>query len=342
MLTTSSTDLPAVAMPASNPTAMRAVTQDTYGGPDVLRLGQRPRPVPGAGEVLVEVRAAGLDRGTWHLMAGEPLVMRLVFGLRRPRQPVPGLDVAGVVVEVGEGVTRFRPGDEVLGVGKATWAELAVAKEAKLVAKPVALSFEQAAVLSISGMTALQAVDAGRVAAGRRVLVTGASGGVGSYVVQMAAARGAVVTGVASTPKLEFVRSLGAAEVVDYTAADPLDVAEPYDVIIDLAGNASIRRLRRALAPTGTLVIAGGEQAGRWFGGIDRQLRALLLSPFVRQRLTSFVNRERLVDLEGTVALVTAGEVAPTLDRTFPLGEAAAAMRMLVTGEVRGKVAVVP
>jgi NADPH:quinone reductase-like Zn-dependent oxidoreductase len=265
-----------------------------------------------------------------------------VFGLRRPRQPVPGFDVAGVVVEVGEGVTRFRPGDEVLGVGKATWAELAVAKEAKLVAKPAVLSFEQAAVLSISGMTALQAVDAGRVAAGRRVLVTGASGGVGSYVVQMAAARSAVVTGVASTPKLEFVRSLGAAEVVDYTAADPLDVTEPYDVIIDLAGNASIRRLRRALAPTGTLVIAGGEQAGRWFGGIDRQLRALLLSPFVRQRLTSFVNRERLVDLEGTVALVAAGDVTPTLDRTFPLDQAAAAMRMLVTGDVRGKVAVVP
>jgi NADPH:quinone reductase-like Zn-dependent oxidoreductase len=287
------------------------------------------------------VRAAGLDRGTWHLMTGTPYALRLAFGLRRPRNPVAGRDVAGTVVGVGPDVTRFAVSDEVYGVAPGSFAELATTKESKLAHKPEGLSFEEAAVVPVSGVTALEAVvDHGRVAAGQKVLVTGASGGVGSYAVQLAAAYGAEVTGVASTAKLDLVRSLGATHVVDYTTTDFAESGERYDLIVDIAGSSSLARLRRALAPTGTLVYTGGEGGDRLTGGMGRQLAGRLLSLFVRQRLTGFVNKERGADLERLTELIEAGRVRPSLDRVYPLDRAPQAMRQLESGEVRGKVAI--
>jgi NADPH:quinone reductase-like Zn-dependent oxidoreductase len=320
---------------------MRAIVQDRYGPAEVLELREVARPTVGSGEVLVRVHAAGVDRGVWHLMTGLPYPVRLAYGPRRPRTPTPGMDLAGVVVDVGSDVTRFRPGDEVFGIGVGTFADYARAPEAKLVAKPAGLTFEQAAVVAISGATALQAVrDHGRVRPGQQVLVIGASGGVGSYAVQIAKAYGAEVTGVASSTKLDLVRSLGADHVVDYTREDFADGTQRYDVIIDIGGNAGLSRLRGALTPTGTAVITGGETDGRWLGGYDRQLRASMLSPFVGQRLTTFVNKEALADLEALVELLEAGTVVPAVDRAFPLADAAKAVRYVEEGHARGKVVV--
>jgi len=238
---------------------MRAVVQDGYGTADVLHPAEvaLPRALR-ADEVLVRVRAAGLDRGTWHLMTGTPYAVRLVMGLRRPRQPILGLDLAGTVEAVGTEVTRFAPGDEVYGLGSGTFAEYAIAKEGKLAPRPAALTAVQAATVPVSAITALQAVtDLARVQAGQRVLVTGASGGVGTYAVQIAVAAGAEVTGVCSAAKADLVRSLGATHVLDYAHDDLAAVPDRYDVIIDLAGNTSLRRLRRALTPTGTAVLVG-------------------------------------------------------------------------------------
>lgn len=324
---------------AATPT-MRAVVQDTYGSADVLRLAHLPRPTAGDDEVLVRVRAAGLDRGTWHLMTGTPYAARLVVGLRRPRNPVPGRDVAGTVAAVGSAVTRFAVGDEVFGIAPGSFAEYAAAPEHKLAHKPEALSFEQAAVVPISALTALQGlVDVGRVEPGQNVLVTGASGGVGSYAVQLAKAFGAQVTGVSGTAKQDLVRSLGADHVIDYTRQDFADGEQRYDLILDIAGNPSLSRLRRALTPTGTAVIVGGEDAGRWTG-MSRQLRAVALSPFVRQRLTLLAAKERGSDLERLADLIVAGTLTPSLDRTYPLDQVPQAMRHLAAGKARGKVAI--
>ena len=329
-----------VPRPAATAT-MRAVVQHTYGSADVLRVAQVPRPTPGDQEVLVRVHAAGLDRGTWHLMTGTPYAARLVVGLRRPRNPVPGRDVAGTVAAVGSAVTKFAVGDEVFGIGPGSFAEYAVSQERKLAHKPEVLSFEQAAVVPISGLTALQGlVDLGRVEAGQRVLVTGASGGVGSYVVQLAASSGAHVTGVCSTTKLDLVRSLGAEHVIDYTRQDFADGGHRYDLIVDIAGNPSLSQLRRALTPRGTAVLVGGEGAGRWTG-MSRQLRAAAFSPFVTQRLALVVAKERGSDIERLRDLIVAGAVTPSLDRTFPLHEVPQAMRRLAAGQVRGKVAII-
>jgi NADPH:quinone reductase-like Zn-dependent oxidoreductase len=323
---------------------MQAIIQRAYGTSDVFEYGEAERPIIEAGEVLVEVRAAGLDRGTWHLMAGIPYVMRIAgFGLRAPKTTVPGLDLAGVVVEVGSAVTRFKPGDEVFGIGRGSFAQLAAAREDKLARKPSNLTFEQAAAVPVSGGPALQGlVDVGRLQAGQSVLITGASGGVGTYAVQIAKALGAVVTGVASTAKLDLVRSLGADHVVDYTREDFADGRQQYDLILDLAGNASLSRLRGALTPHGTAVLAGGEEGGRWFGGNDRQLRALALSPFVGQRLTTFIAKEHHSSLERLTELIEAGRVVPAIERTFPLREARAAMRHLEAGRARGKLVITP
>jgi NADPH:quinone reductase-like Zn-dependent oxidoreductase len=320
---------------------MKAIVQDAYGSADMLRLDDVDAPEPGAGEVLVRVRAAGVDRGVWHLMTGQPYVARLAIGLRRPRHRVPGMDVAGVVERVGAGVTGFAVGDEVLGIGKGTYAELAVAPTAKLVLKPEGLPFEQAAAVPISGLTALHAVrDVGKVQAGQSVLVIGAAGGVGTYAVQMAKALGAAVTGVCSTAKSDLVRSIGADHVVDYTRDDVVDLGERYDVVIDIAGNRTLRRLRRVLAPKGTLVIVGGEEGGRWLGGIERNLWASLWSPFVGQRMRAFVSRERGEDIETLAQMIAAGTLAPVVERTFPLAETADAIRYLEGGHARGKVVV--
>lgn len=231
---------------------MKAIVQDVYGPPEVLRIEETDRPEPGRGEVLVRVRAAGVDQGVWHLMAGMPYAVRAVSGLRRPRTRVRGMDVAGVVEAVGPEVTRFRPGDEVYGNCSGSFAEYARAKEGTLAPKPASLGFEQAAAVPVSACTALGAVrDSGKVKAGQSVLVLGASGGVGSFAVQVAKAYGAHVTGVCSTTKTDLVRSLGADEVLDYTQQDPVDGSRRYDVILDIAGNRPIARLRKALTPAG-------------------------------------------------------------------------------------------
>ena len=328
----------------SDPVApMRAIVQRAYGTADTLSLGEVARPAIGSGEVLVEVRAAGLDRGTWHLMAGLPYAARLAFGLRAPKNPVPGFDVAGVVVAVGAGVTRFAVGDEVFGIGKGSFAEFTAAREDKLAHKPARLSFEQAAAMPISGLTALQGLtDVGRLAAGQRVLVIGASGGVGTYAVQIATALGAHVTGVCSAAKADLVRSLGAEHVIDYAREDFAAGGETYDLILDIAGNASISRLRRALAPQGTLVITGGEDGGPLTGGLDRSLRAMALSRFVGQRLTSFISKERSDGLERLAALAEEGRIVPAIERTYALADMPDAMRHLAGGKARGKLVIVP
>jgi NADPH:quinone reductase-like Zn-dependent oxidoreductase len=330
-----------VPTPSTSGPQMRAIVQREYGPADVLHMAEIDRPAIGADEVLVQVRAAGLDRGTWHLMVGLPLAVRLVYGLRGPKNPVPGLDVAGLVVAVGRDVTRFRPGDEVFGVGQGTFAEFTAAKEAKLAPKPSALTFEQAAAVSISGLTALQGLtDVGRVEAGQHVLVIGASGGVGTYAVQIAKALGATVTGVCSAGKLDLVRGIGADHVLDYTRDDFADGTQHFDLILDIAGNAPLSRLRQALTPRGTLVLTGGEGGGRWIGGLDRQLRAFAVSPFVRQRLTSFISKEHHADLERLAALADAGQLVPVIERTYPLSDVPAAMRHLVAGQARGKLVI--
>jgi NADPH:quinone reductase-like Zn-dependent oxidoreductase len=326
--------------PGTAENTMRAIVQDTYGSADVLRLARISPPEIAEDEVLLHVHAAGLDRGTWHLMTGRPYLLRLVSGIRRPKNPVPGVDVAGTVVAVGSAVTRFSAGDEVFGFGKGSFAEYAVAPEGKLARKPVNATFEQVAVVPVSAATALQALcDVGHVESGQQVLIIGASGGVGSYAVQLAKAFGAEVTGVGSTTKLDLVRSLGADHVIDYTRDDFADGPERYDLILDIGGNPALSRLRRALTPTGTAVIVGGEEGGN-LTGMNRQLRALALSPFVRQRLTMFIAKQRSRDLERLTELIDAGKVTPSIDRTYPLDQVPEAMRHLEAGKARGKVAI--
>ncbi|WP_415839473.1 NAD(P)-dependent alcohol dehydrogenase, partial [Nocardioides zeicaulis] len=291
--------------------------------------------------VLVRVRAAGLDRGTEHLLTGKPYAVRLARGLRRPKNPVPGRDVAGIVAEVGAGVDGFTVGDEVYGVAPGSFAEYALTTPDKLTRKPADVSFAQAAVVPISGGTALQAVTgAGRLQPGQTVLVTGASGGVGSYAVQIARALGAEVTGVSSPAKTDYVRAIGAHHVLTYPHDDWADGTRQWDLIIDVAGNPSIRQLRRALTPRGTAVFVGGENAGALVG-MHRQIRGAMLSPFVGQQLVPLLAREHANHYERLTTLIEAGQLDPVLDRTYPLEKAADAMRHLARGEVRGKVAVV-
>lgn len=322
--------------------SMRAIVQDAYGTVDVLRHARAARPEIAADEVLVRVRAAGLDRGTWHMMVGRPYLLRVIgFGFRRPKNRVPGIDVSGTVAAVGSAVTKFAVGDEVYGMSRGSFAEYAAVLEQKLAPKPAGLSFEQAAVVPISAGTALQALcDAGRVQAGQKVLIVGASGGVGSYAVQLAKALGAEVTGVAGTGKLDLVLSLGADHVLDYTRDDFADGQHRYDLILDLGGNSSLSRLRRALTPTGTAVLVGGEEGGKWTGGFGRSLRAPLVSLFVPQRLTMLASKERGSDLERLAEHLTTGTVAPSVDRVHPLEQVPDAMRHLEAGQVRGKVAI--
>jgi len=321
---------------------MKAIIQDSYGSADVLELRNVDKPQIAAGEVLVRVRAAGVDRGVWHLMTGLPYPVRLAgSGLRAPKTPIPGMDMAGVVEAVGSDVTRFRPGDEVFGTGRGAYAEYARAPENKLAPKPANLTFEQAAAVPVSGCTALQGLrNRGRVTAGQKVLVTGASGGVGSFAVQLAKAFGADVTAVCSTTKVDMVRSLGTDHVIDYTREDFAAGEQRYDVILDIGGNSPLARLRHVLTPHGTLVIAGGETSGRWVAGFDRQLRALLLSRFVGQKLTTFVSTQNNQDLIVLTELIDAGKVTPVIDRTYPLSEAPKAIQYLQDGHARGKVVI--
>jgi NADPH:quinone reductase-like Zn-dependent oxidoreductase len=320
---------------------VKAIIRDAYGSVDVLRLADIYRSVAGDADVLVRVHAAGVDQGVWHLMTGTPYVMRLAgFGIRAPKNPLLGYDVAGRVEAVGAQVTEFQTGQEVFGTCRGSFAEYAVARPDRLLSKPDNVSFEQAAAVPISGYAALQAVrQHGGVRPGQRVLIIGAGGGVGTLAVQIAKAEGAEVTGVCSASKTELVRSVGADHVIDYTREDFADGRNRYDVILDIAGNRSLSELRRALTPRGTLVIVGGEDAGNWLG-VRRQLRAAALSPFVRQKLGFFISKERRQDLEELRRLLEAGTIRPVVDRTFPLEEVPAAIRYLRDGQARGKVVI--
>jgi len=321
---------------------LKAIVRDTYGSPEVLELRDIDIPEYADEEVLVHVHAAGVGRDVWHIMTGLPYPIRLAgYGFRAPKNPVIGSDMAGVVEALGKNVTRFQPGDEVFGIGKGSYAEYVCAREDKLAPKPTNLTFEQAAVVAIMGSTALQALrDHGKVRPGQELLIIGASGGVGTYAVQIAKAFGANVTGVCSTTKVEMVRSIGADHVIDYTQEDFAEGDQRYDLILDIGGNSSLSRLRRALASRGTLVIVGGEGGGRWLGGTDRQLRAMMLSPFVGQKLGTFVNKENHEDMLVLKELIEAGKVTPIIDRTYPLAEVPEAIRYLEEGHARGKVVI--
>ena len=322
---------------------MKAITQDKYGSADVLRLRDIERPTPSEREVLVRVQAAGIARGVLHVMTGEPYLMRLVgFGLLKPKNPVPGQDVAGTVTATGDGVTRFEVGDEVFGIAKGSFAEYAVAREDKLTHKPENLSFEQAAAMPISGLTALGALDAAGVTVGSNVLIVGASGGVGTYAVQIAVALGATVTGVASGSKVDLVTELGAQRVIDYTREDFADGSHTYDVIVDTGGMTSVSRLRKALQPKGTLVIVGGESGSTWSPGMGRQLKAAVMSPIVSQRLTSILNKEHYSGLDRLAKLAATGDVAPCIERSYSLADVPDAVRRLEAGNVRGQIVITP
>jgi NADPH:quinone reductase-like Zn-dependent oxidoreductase len=320
---------------------MLALTQDRYGSSGVLELREIARPEPGDGQALVRVVAAGMDRGAWHFMTGEPYLMRLLgFGLRAPNIPVPGTNFAGVVESAGPGVIGFRPGDEVYGATRGTFAQYAVAPVGKLAAKPPQLSFEQAAVLPYPTFVALQALrDRGGVRPGRRVLVVGASGAVGTITVQLAVAFGATVTGVCSARHAELVRSLGAEEVIDYTSENFTDGSRRFDLVVDIGGRTPVARLRHALTRHGTLVIVGGE-GDRWIGGTQRQLWAGVLSPFVSQKLTAFVVKENARELVTMNELVAAGKVTPVLGPSFALQDGAAAVAAFEAGEADGRIVI--
>ena len=322
---------------------MKAIIQDTYGPPDVLELREIEPPQVGEQDVLVRVHAAGAGPDVWHIMTGKPYMARPVLGFRRPRIRVRGWDVAGTVEAVGAGVTAFRPGDDVMGVAEAgSFAEFAITTPDKLVRKPSSISWEQAAAVPVSGVTALQAVrDKAKVQPGQKVLVIGAAGGVGTFAVQIAKAFGAEVTGVASTSKLDLVRSIGADDVIDYMREDFTDVSRTWDVIVDTAGRRPLRRLRRALTPKGTLVIVGGDGGGPWTGGFFRgMLRAPVLSMFVGQRLSWLNSKMNVADLQAVTELSQTGKVAPVVGHTYPLPETPDAIRELATGHARGKLVI--
>jgi NADPH:quinone reductase-like Zn-dependent oxidoreductase len=317
---------------------MKAIVQRRYGPPDVLRLEEVEKPVPGDGQVLVRVRAASIIVADWHMMRGSPFFVRLIGGLRRPKNPVPGTDVAGEVEAVGANVKQLRPGDAVFGWCTGAFAEYACAGEDHFVPKPAALTFEQASTIPEGGRTALQGLrDHGRVGPGQKVLIIGASGGVGTFAVQIAKALGAEVTGVCSARNAELVRSIGADHVIDYAREDVTRGEKRYDVILQLAGSASPSALRRALTPAGTLVLSSGQ--GR-FAGIDRIVKALVSSPFVRQRQAVFVTKANQADLLALNELLESGRVTPVIDRTYPLNETPAAVSYVEAGHSRGRVVI--
>ena len=322
---------------------MKAIVQHRYGSADVLEFAEVNDPTPGEGEVLVRVVAAGMDRGAWHFMTGQPYLMRILgFGFRAPSVRVPGTNFAGVIERIGPNVSGYAPGDEVYGATRGTFAERVVAPVSKIAPKPDSLSFEQAAVLPYPTFVALQALrDHGHVEPGHRVLVVGASGAVGTIAVQLAVALGATVTGVSSAAHADLVRSLGAGDVIDYKTQDFADGSRTYDLILDIGGRTSVSRLRRALTPDGTLVILGGE-GDRWIGGTQRQLWANLLSPFVRQRLKSFVVKENARELLALNELVAEGKVTPVLGASFSLADAAHAVETFEAGATPGRIVITP
>jgi NADPH:quinone reductase-like Zn-dependent oxidoreductase len=319
---------------------MKAIVQDKYGSADVLELRDVEKPQPGDDELLIRVHAAGVDPGVWHLMTGLPYLVRVMgFGLRKPKIRIRGMDVAGTVEEAGRNIIRLKKGEQVYGTCDGSFAEYACAKAERLAPKPANLSFEQAAAVPISGMTALNGLrDAGKLQSGQKVLIIGAAGGVGTYAVQLAKALGAAATGVCSTSKVELVRALGAEEVIDYTREDFTDGTRQFDLILDTAGRRPLSQLRRALRPQGTLVIVGGEGGDRWLGGFQRQIFAPVRSLFTDQKMHGLISKERQQDLLTLRDLIEAGKLTPVIGRTYPLREAPQAIRYLEQGHAQGKV----
>ena len=330
---------------SAQPTAdgtMQAIVQDSYGSADVLRLARTPIPEIADDEVLVRVRAAGVHIGDWHMMMGQPYLMRIMgFGFREPKARVRGIDVAGTVNAVGKDVTRFQSGDDVFGTCDGSFAEFATAREDTLALKPANLTFEQAAAVPTSACTALQALKAGQIESAGQVLIIGASGGVGMFAVQIAKSFGAEVTGVCSPSKVDMVRSLGADAVLDYTKEELGQDGRRYDLILDMGGNRSLSELRRVLTARGTAVLVGGEGGGRLVGGaMGRSLRAVALSPFVSHNLRMIVATAKAADLQFLTELIEAGKVAPVIDKTYPLSQVPEAIRHLHAGRARGKIVI--
>ncbi|MDQ3128677.1 MAG: NAD(P)-dependent alcohol dehydrogenase [Chloroflexota bacterium] len=317
---------------------MQAIVQDSYGSSETLTVGTVPTPEIGADEVLVRVHAASIHVGDWILMTGSPFVMRFATGLRKPKNRVPGTDVAGTVEKVGSAVTGLRPGDEVFGWGAGAFAEYMHAPAIQLLAKPANLTFEQAAAVGVSATTALQLLrDDGKVRPGLKVLINGASGGVGTFAVQIAKALGAEVTGVTSTKNAALVRSIGADHVIDYTREDFTTGGRRYDLILDNVGNQSMARTRRALTPTGTLISNGGGHAD---GKLGRTVRAMLVSMVVRQQAGPSVKSQNRDDLVALKELIEGGRVTPVIDRTYPLTRTPEAIGHLAEGHARGTVVI--
>ncbi len=320
---------------------MKTIVQDRFGPPDVLQLVDDNRPEIDAGEVLLEVHAAAVNPYDWHILRGDPRIARLMggVGLIRPKARIAGVDVAGRVEAVGTEVRGLRPGDEVFGFARGAFAEYAAADAALLVPKPAGLSFEQAAALPMAAVTALHAIrDRGHVQSGQRVLVNGAAGGVGTCAIQIATALGAEVTGVCSARNADLVRSIGAAKVIDYASEDCADGTTSYDVILDNVGNRTIRDLRRAVIPTGMILLNGGGSPGRVIGAVGSILRAAVLNLFVRQKITFVPTSQCRDDMVNVAELVDAGTLRPVIDRSYPLTETADALRYVETGHARGKV----
>jgi NADPH:quinone reductase-like Zn-dependent oxidoreductase len=331
-------DAPAAGVPA-NP--IRAVVYCDYGQADVLKVEQIEKPVPGDDQILVKVHAAATNPLDWHYMRGTPYVMRLGTGLRKPKEIRLGVDYAGTVEAVGAKVTQFKPGDEVFGGRTGSFAEYVVAREAgAIVPKPPGITFEQAAAVPIAALTALQGLRQGQVGPGTKVLINGASGGVGTFAVQIAHSLGAEVTGICSTRNLELVRSLGADHVIDYTQADYTQGGQHYDVILDNVGNRPMLENRRVLTENGKYVLigGGGPDDGQWIGPVIGPVKALLLSPFVKQDMGVLFAELTKEDLNLVAGLMQSGDVKPVIDRRYPLSEVPEAIRYLETGRARGKV----
>jgi NADPH:quinone reductase-like Zn-dependent oxidoreductase len=319
---------------------IKAIVQDKYGAPDVLELKDIDKPIAGDNEVLVRVRAAGVNIGNWHLLRGVPYAMRPAVGMLKPKRKIPGLDLAGQVEAVGRAVTQFEPGEEVFGWCDGAFAEYACTDESSLLAKPANLTLEQSAAVGDSAFTALNAVrDQGNVERGQKIMINGASGGVGTFAVQIAKSFGAEVTGVCSTRNVELVGSIGADHVIDYTREDFTQDRHRYDVMLDLVGNRPVADCRRVLADRGTYVLVGVRNMGRWFG-MARQIKVLSLAPFVRQRMRMFLTRHTQEDLKVLKKLVEAGEITPIIDRRFALSEVPEALRYQGEGHPTGKLVI--
>src|SRR6184192_244819 len=326
-------------------TTMKAVVQDTYGTSEVLELREIAKPEIGEGDVLVRVRAAGVNPGDWAIMGGLPYIARPVYGMGKPKNRVRGTDVAGEVEAVGASVTRFRPGDEVFGSSKnlgGAFAEYAAVSEDALAPKPTNLTFEQAAAVPMAGYVALQALrDHGKVKAGQKVLVNGASGGIGTFAVQIAKSLGAEVTGVTSTRNVDLVRSIGADHIIDYTKADFTRTGQRYDFILDNVANHSLANTRRVLAPTGKLQSNNGTSGGPWFGTLGTVIKTKVSFAFVSQALATFIVSPKQENLVVLTELIESGKVTPVIDRTYPLSETRQAIDHVGGGHARGKVVVV-